>query len=156
MVPSLFARFVRLLRPQQEIVDEHKQQLLRLLPVRLHLHSNLHPPMEKVSFVFHFFGMARTYKMAIQIQEVHYIPDHSRRFQPLLLSTVRQKTPSETSRLFDTRQVWIKNGLAVDRYVRERSGADRACAVVVLPFVKIMPKSMISDWLYGKKRKAPT
>lgn len=117
MVPSLFERFVRPLRPQQGMVDAHKQQLLRLLPVRLHLHLNPHPPIKKVSFVLHLFGIARTYKMAIQVQEVHYIPDHSGRLQPLLLSTVRQKTPSETSRLFDTRQVWIKNGFAVDWYV---------------------------------------
>lgn len=94
--------------------------------------------------------------MAIQVQEVHDIPDHSRRLQSLLMRTVRQEATSETSGLFDTRQVWIKNGFAVDWYVRERSGADRACAVVVLPFVKVMSKSMINDWLYGKKSKAPT
>lgn len=58
MVPSLFGRFVRLLRPQQGIVDEHKQQLLRLLPVRLHLHSNLHPPIEKSASSFICLAMA--------------------------------------------------------------------------------------------------
>lgn len=64
MVPSLHERFVRLLLRQQGMVGEHKQKktrrprdrILRLLPARLRLRSNLHPPIEKISFLLHLFG----------------------------------------------------------------------------------------------------
>lgn len=53
-------------------------------------------------------------------------------------------------------QVWVKGGRTVDWDVRKRSGADGACAVVVLPFVKVMSKGMVSDLVVWKEGKIPT